>query len=97
MILTSSGPVVFGFKGGFGDQETQSLIPLLKSDLAELLFACVEGYLDKIQVNWHRDHCAVVVLTAQGYPGNHEEGAQIQLGIDRLNNSVFPRNSGVQC
>ncbi|MCX7683583.1 MAG: phosphoribosylamine--glycine ligase [Anaerolineae bacterium] len=77
LMLTSLGPRVLEFNCRFGDPETQVLLPLLESDLLEVLLACVEGRLEEIELRW-KPACAVcVVMASRGYPGDYEKGREI--------------------
>jgi phosphoribosylamine--glycine ligase len=77
LMLTDLGPRVLEFNCRFGDPETQSLMPLLESDLAEICLACIEGRLDQIQVRWSSDQAVCVVLASGGYPGDYANGKEI--------------------
>jgi phosphoribosylamine--glycine ligase len=77
IILTDDGPRLLEYNVRFGDPETQVVLPLLQSDLVEVLLATVEGRLDEVKVAW-RDRCAVcVVCASSGYPGKYEKGQEI--------------------
>jgi len=82
LMLTDLGPRVLEFNCRFGDPETQSLMPLLESDLVEICLACIEGRLDQIQVRWSSDHAVCVVLASGGYPGDYTSGKEIT-GLDK--------------
>lgn len=62
------------FNARFGDPETQSYMRLLKSDLFDILEACVDGSLDKINIEWENKFAACIVLASGGYPGPYEKG-----------------------
>jgi phosphoribosylamine--glycine ligase len=68
----------------FGDPETQVLLPRLRSDLAELLDACVEGTLGSQRVEWSDEACVSVVVASGGYPDAYETGKEITLPDDAL-------------
>jgi phosphoribosylamine-glycine ligase len=70
---------VLEYNARFGDPETQTLLPLLKTDLAEIMKACVEGRLQDIEVEMHNKSCAVVVIAAGGYPGKYPQGDEIKM------------------
>ncbi len=76
-ILTEDGPKVLEFNGRFGDPETQVVLPLLESDLAEVLLATAEGRLDECTVQWADRKCVCVVMASGGYPGGYEKGVPI--------------------
>ena len=81
------------FNCRFGDPETQVLLPLLHSDLIEVLLACVEGRLDQLAVKWHDGACATVVLASAGYPGAYPKGLPIG-GLDVLPADVIAFHAG---
>jgi phosphoribosylamine---glycine ligase len=87
LMLTELGPRVLEFNCRFGDPETQSLMPLLASDLVEICQACIEGRLDQIQVRWSSDHAACVVLASGGYPGDYTSGKEIT-GLDKASGTL---------
>src|SRR4030095_10078481 len=63
-------------------------MPLLKSDLVELMLACVDGRLDQATVEWNDGVSCGVVLAAEGYPEAPVKGARIE-GLDELDDGVF--------
>ncbi|MGB9723945.1 MAG: phosphoribosylamine--glycine ligase [Chloroflexia bacterium] len=78
LMLTPQGPRLLEFNCRFGDPEAQVLLPLLESDLLEILLACVEGRLEEVEVRWKEAATACVVLAAPGYPGSYPTGAEIE-------------------
>jgi phosphoribosylamine--glycine ligase len=73
MMLTDSGPKVLEYNCRFGDPETQVVLPLLESDLAEILSACTEGRLDDIEIAWREEAAVTVVMASKGYPEHSSE------------------------
>ena len=78
LMLTSDGLKVIEFNCRFGDPECQPLMARLKSDALEILLACAEGWLDEIELEWHKDAALTVVLAAEGYPGAYMTGSEIR-------------------
>lgn len=77
-MLTEEGPRVLEFNARFGDPETQSVLPLLETDLYEICLACIEGRLSKIPILWkERSHTCGVVIASGGYPATAGIGKQI--------------------
>jgi len=68
---------VLEFNCRFGDPEAQAILPLMASDLAEVILACVEGRLDQVRLSWRGGSCVSVVLASDGYPGAYRTGAEI--------------------
>jgi phosphoribosylamine---glycine ligase len=83
MILTDNGPVVLEFNARFGDPEAQVILPLLGSDLVELMMATTEGNLKDYKLNWSDKMCVSVVMASGGYPGDYPTGKEIT-GLDNL-------------
>jgi formyltetrahydrofolate-dependent phosphoribosylglycinamide formyltransferase len=78
VMLTPSGPKALEFNARFGDPEAQTLLPLLESDLAELLRACVEGRLTPELLRWKPQAAATVVVASPNYPDDGPRGLAIQ-------------------
>jgi phosphoribosylamine--glycine ligase len=83
LMITSDGPKVLEFNARFGDPECQPIMMRLKSDLIPLLEATVDGKLNAAKPEWHNEPAVCVVLTAKGYPGPYDKGAEIH-GLDQL-------------
>ncbi len=77
VMLTAQGPKVLEFNCRFGDPETQVILPLLQSDLAELFLACIAGRLEEIEPVWGDGAAATVVLASGGYPDAYTKGVAI--------------------
>ena len=93
-IMVKDGtPYVLEFNARFGDPETQVVLPLLKTDLAEVLEAVVEHRLDQVHLEWAEEESAVcVVLASGGYPGKYAHGLPItglQDASDQDRTAVF--------
>ncbi|MDR1016277.1 MAG: phosphoribosylamine--glycine ligase [Coriobacteriales bacterium] len=81
-MLTPAGPKVLEFNVRFGDPETQVVLPLLESDLAEIMLAVAEQRLDEVTIRWSKQSCLSVVLASGGYPGKYETGKVIDGIVD---------------
>ena len=69
--------MVLEYNARFGDPETQVYMRLLKTDLLEIIEACIDGKLDKIDVQWYQGFAACIVLASEGYPGVYKKDRQI--------------------
>lgn len=81
LMLTKDGPKVIEYNARFGDPETQVILPRLKSDLCEIFEACIDGTLDKLNVEWYDNAACCVVLASGGYPESYTKGYEIT-GLD---------------
>ena len=80
--LTPDGPYVLEFNCRFGDPETQVVLPLLETDLYEIMTACCMGTLDRVDVRFKEGvAAATVVCAAKGYPETYPKGMEI-VGLD---------------
>lgn len=77
LMVTSEGVKVIEFNARFGDPETQVVLPLLESDLSDILLACAEGTLAKQEIKWSNKAAVCVVLASGGYPGKYPNGLEI--------------------
>ncbi|NLH45920.1 MAG: phosphoribosylamine--glycine ligase [Acholeplasmataceae bacterium] len=68
---------VVEFNARFGDPETQVVLPLLASDLVEVMLACAQGRLHEVKVEWSDSAAVCVVMASGGYPGSYEQGLPI--------------------
>jgi phosphoribosylamine--glycine ligase/phosphoribosylformylglycinamidine cyclo-ligase len=93
LMLTADGPKVIEFNCRFGDPETQVVLPLLQSDLVELMLACMNGRLTPNMVKIHPGACATVVMAAPGYPASYPKGLPIT-GLDALPEDVLVFHAG---
>jgi len=84
LMLTRDGPMVLEFNCRFGDPETQPQLMLLKSDLVDLMLACIKGSLKNKKINWYPGFSVCVILTSQGYPGKYQKGLKIS-GLPKRN------------
>ena len=77
LMLTADGPKVVEYNARFGDPETQAVLPLLESDLMEIMLAVREQRLEQLDIRWRGGAAACVVLASGGYPGKYEGGKAI--------------------
>uniref|UniRef100_A0A7N8YRE7 Trifunctional purine biosynthetic protein adenosine-3 n=1 Tax=Mastacembelus armatus TaxID=205130 RepID=A0A7N8YRE7_9TELE len=78
LMLTKQGPKVLEFNCRFGDPECQVLLPLLKTDLYDVILNTMNGKLASSAPVWDQDSFAVtVVMASPGYPGCYKKGVEI--------------------
>lgn len=95
LMITPDGPRVIEFNARFGDPETQALLPRLESDLLEVMLACTDGTLDRVDVRWSDDAAVTVVLASGGYPGAYETGKTVE-GLDDVEEDVLVFHAGTK-
>ena len=77
LMLTKDGPKVIEYNCRFGDPETQVVLPLLKSDLFEIMRAVEEERLSEVEVNFSKKSACCVIMASNGYPQKYETGFEI--------------------
>jgi phosphoribosylamine--glycine ligase len=77
LMIAEGKPKVMEFNARFGDPENQALIPRLKSDIVPVMQACIDGTLDKVQLEWVDGPAVCVVMASGGYPVEYEKGKVI--------------------
>ncbi|ANK81251.1 MAG: phosphoribosylamine--glycine ligase [Rhizobiales bacterium NRL2] len=78
LMITAQGPKLIEYNIRFGDPECQVLMARMKSDLLLAILATVDGVLDKFDLRWIDDPALVVVMAANGYPGDVKKGGEIR-------------------
>lgn len=81
LMLTPKGARVIEYNCRFGDPETQVVLPLLETDLADIIEAIYEEKLDTLEIKWSDKSCACVVMASGGYPQSYPTGIEIS-GLD---------------
>lgn len=95
LMITAAGPCVLEWNARFGDPETQALLPLLESDLLELMRATgPEGSLAGLEARWRKGAAITVVASAKGYPGPYATDIPISIPDDLARPESFDE-SGV--
>ncbi len=88
LMLTENGPKVIEYNCRFGDPETQVVLPLLESDLLEIMLATTNGTLSKEMVKFSSGACACVIMASCGYPEKYEKGYEIVIK-EEVKDSVY--------
>ena len=79
LMLTPKGAKVIEYNCRFGDPETQVVLPLLRSDLLEIMLAVREGRLKEDMVRFRKGSACCVIVASNGYPSRYETGYEITL------------------
>jgi len=95
LMIVDGEPLVLEFNARFGDPETQVILPLLKTDIVDILMAVVKGNLGHIKIEWSSEACVGVVAASAGYPGKYKTGFPIR-GIDSVDKDVLVFHAGTR-
>ncbi len=95
LMITEQGPKVIEYNARFGDPETQVVLPRLKTDLIDIIDACLNKNLDTINIEWEDYATSCVILASGGYPDSYEKGYEI-VGLEECKNldDVFIYHAG---
>lgn len=93
LMLTKDGPKVIEYNARFGDPETQVVLPLLETDLLDIVIASISGQLEKVDVKWKDKSAVCVIMSSAGYPGQYEKG-QIIHGLDQVSYPAIVFHAG---
>ena len=83
LMLTEKGPKVIEYNCRFGDPETQVVLPLLESDLLDIMLSIYDKELDKAEIKFKDEYAACVVMASAGYPVKYEKGFEITMPADK--------------
>lgn len=91
LMLTADGPKVLEYNARFGDPEAQVVLPRMKTDIIDVVEACIDGTLDQIDLQFEDNAAVCVVLASDGYPVAYEKGKEIT-GLEE-----FAKHEGYYC
>ena len=83
LMLTPKGPKVIEYNCRFGDPETQVVLPLLKSDLLDIMLHIYDGTLCDAEVEFDNKCACCVIIASEGYPQSYEKGFEITMPEDK--------------
>jgi len=83
LMITKNGPKVIEYNCRFGDPETQVVLPLLKSDLFEIMLKIADKKLCEAEVEFSNESACCVVMASDGYPKKYETGKELTMPNDK--------------
>ena len=94
LIKTPAGVKVIEFNARFGDPETEVVLPLIDSDIANVFEAVAKG-TTPAEIVWSKDVTLGIVLASKGYPGDYAKGFPIR-GTESVDGTVFHMGTAVK-
>ena len=91
LMLTEDGPKVLEYNARFGDPEAQVVLPRMKNDMIDVVEACIDGNLDRMELSFEDNAAVCVILASEGYPVSYEKGFVIE-GLE-----IFENKEGYYC
>ena len=83
LMITPRGPKVIEYNCRFGDPETQVVLPLLESDLLDIMLKIYDGKLNEAEVRFADKYACCVVMASDGYPEKYDKGFEITMPEDK--------------
>lgn len=83
LMLTEKGPRVLEYNARFGDPEAQVVLCRMKNDIMDVVDACIDGTLDRVELQFEDNAAVCVVLASDGYPVSYRKGFEIT-GLDKF-------------
>ncbi len=97
LMIIKNEPYLIEYNVRMGDPECQTILPRLKSDLIDIINACVNENLHNINLEWHEEKSLCIVLCSEGYPEKYINNIEIK-GLNNidLNNDQFIFHAGTK-
>tara|TARA_E500000331_G_scaffold124910_1_gene122593 strand:+ start:6043 stop:7305 length:1263 start_codon:yes stop_codon:yes gene_type:complete len=97
LMIVKNEPFLIEYNVRMGDPECQTIIPKLKNDFADVIYACVNKNLQSINLEWYKDKSLCVVLCSNGYPDKYKNNIEIKnLEKIKLKENEFIFHAGTQ-
>ena len=97
LMIVNNEPYLIEFNVRMGDPECQTILPMLKTDLGEIILACCEKKLININIEWKEIKSVCIVLCSNGYPDNYKKNVNIdQIKKIKLNNNEYLFHAGTK-
>ena len=85
LMIVDNEPYLIEFNVRMGDPECQTILPLLETDLGEIILACCEKKLSNLEIKWKNKKSICIVLCSNGYPDKYEKN----VNIDKIKNIIL--------
>ena len=97
LMIKDNNPYLIEYNVRMGDPECQTILPLLNSDLLELMLSCCEGNLENQTINWKNKKSMCIVLCSNGYPDTYKKNVEIP-NLEKItkDNSTFIYHAGTE-
>ncbi|NBU99605.1 MAG: phosphoribosylamine--glycine ligase, partial [Spirochaetia bacterium] len=89
LMINNNEPKVVEFNARFGDPETQAIMLLLEDDLLQIMLESANGKFTTDKLNFKKGFSTIVVLAAEGYPGEYYKGIEINLDNPKNSNTII--------
>ena len=83
LMIIKNEPYLIEYNVRMGDPECQTILPRLKNDLIDIINACLNENLHKIDLEWHKEKSLCIVLCSKGYPEKYANNIEIK-GLNNI-------------
>ena len=95
LMIVENEPYLIEYNVRMGDPECQTILPKLKTDIADIFLACCKGKLNQIDIEWHNKKSLCIVICSKGYPDTFEKDVEIKkLEEMKLNTNEYLFHAG---
>lgn len=95
LMICDGSPFLLEYNARLGDPETSAVLPRLQTPLLDILTACLERSLDKVELKISEEPCVNVVIASSGYPASYKTGYRID-GLDSLGKEALVFHAGTR-
>ena len=78
LMIKNGNPYLIEYNIRMGDPECQVIMPRLKTNIFDIIYASLKNDINKLKIEWHKKNCMTVVLCAKGYPGKYEKNLPLK-------------------
>jgi phosphoribosylamine--glycine ligase len=95
LMIVKNEPYLIEYNVRMGDPECQTILPKLKTNLADIILACCNQTLDKIEISWSNKKSICIVMCSKGYPDEFQKNVVIEnLDNIKLNTNEYLFHAG---
>ena len=97
LMIKNNNPYLIEYNVRMGDPECQTILPLLATDLLDLILSCCDETLENQNILWEEKKSMCVVLCSNGYPDIFKKNIEIP-NIEKIknNDSFFIYHAGTK-
>ena len=97
LMIVNNEPFLIEFNVRMGDPECQTILPILETDLGEIILSCCNKKLIDINIKWKTKKSVCIVLCSNGYPDKYQKNIKInQISNIKLNNDEYIFHAGTK-
>ncbi len=83
LMIVDNNPYLIEYNVRMGDPECQTILPRVRTDLGDIINACVTENLSSVNIEWSDKKSICIVLCSKGYPDKFENNVEIK-NIDQI-------------